>query len=182
MAKDPITGEPLSKVSTSDLKTATKRATTAAKKAPAKKTAPTTKAAAKEEGKQFVPPKNLAACADAYYTKREERLALERKAALVGAEENACREYLINNLPKSQASGISGKVARVAVENKDVYTVKDWDGVWGYIIKNVKKMPGLTGMLQRRINESMVKEMAEAGKLIPGVEKIEVPVVRLNKL
>lgn len=132
--------------------------------------------------KKFAPPKNLAQCADMYYQKREARLALERQAAVLQSEESACREHLINSLPKSEASGIAGKVCRVAVENKPVYQVKDWEAVWGFLIKNVKKMPGLTGLLQRRINEGMVREMAENGTKIPGVEALDVPVLRVNKL
>lgn len=141
-----------------------------------------TKSAAKAAGREFKPPKNLAQCADMYYQKRDARLALERQAALVQAEENACREFLINNLPKSEASGIAGKLCRVAVENKDTYVVKDWDAVWGFILKNAKKMPGITGLLQRRINTGMAEEMAAGGKPVAGVSVEKIPVLRVNKL
>jgi hypothetical protein len=171
---DPITGAPakgakLPKVTDGNMSAAERKAVN---DAAAKKTA----------AKEYKPPKNLAQCADEYYRKREQRLALERQAALVQAEENACREFLINNLPKSQASGIAGKLCRVTVENKTVYQVKEWDKVWGFILNNAKKMPGITGMLQRRINENMVKEMAESGKVVPGTESVEVPVLRYSKL
>jgi hypothetical protein len=190
--KDPITGAPLS----------TPKATGKEDKAPvvrkaklaavdpinmsaAERKAANAEASAKAVKKAFAPPKNLAQCADMFYSKREERLALERQAAIIQAEENACREQLINNLPKSEASGIAGKLCRVAVENKAVATVKDWSvesGVWGYIIKNIKKTPGVTGMLQRRVNEAMIKELKENGVNVPGVEFMDVPVLRVNKL
>lgn len=179
---DPITGAALAP--------ATKRAKLAAvpvdlNTPTADRKAANAEAAKKAVGKEFKPPKNMALCADAYYAKREERLAMEKVVAKLAAEENACREALITGLPKGEASGIAGKLCRVAVENKEVYTVKDWSvetGVWGYILKNAKKNPGLTGMLQRRINDGMVKEMAAAGKAIPGTEKMDVPVLRVNKL
>lgn len=185
MAKDPITGAPLEAA-----EPAAKPAAKRAKKAEpdmmnmsaAERKEANAASAKKASGKAFVPPKNLAQCADMYYSKRAQRLEIEKQAALVQAEENACREYLINSLPKSQASGIAGKLCRVAVENKEVYVVKDWDQVWGFIIKNVKKMPGLTGMLQRRTNEKMLEEMALGGKPVPGTEKMQVPVLRTNKL
>lgn len=138
---------------------------------------------AKKKAKaEFKPPKNLAQCADMYYTKREARLALEKQVAAIQAEESACREYLIANLPKSDASGIAGKVCRVAVENKMTAQVQDWDALHAYIHKNVGKNPGLWGMLQRRVNESMIKEIWESGKKVPGVEPLDVPVLRCNKL
>lgn len=132
--------------------------------------------------KEFVPPKNLAACADAYYEKREARLAKEREAAVLQKEESACREYLINSLPKSQASGISGKLARVLVEDKEIIVMEDWPAFYEYMRKNSAKNPGVWSMMQRRVNEAAIREVLDAGKPVPGAKKGTVPVLRLNKL
>lgn len=135
--------------------------------------------------KEYAPPKNLAQCADAYYQLREQRLAAEKEAKILQEKEAACRDYLINNLPKAQASGIAGKVCRVTVENKAVASVVDWSveaGVWGFVLKNIKKNPGLSGLFQRRINETMIKEYWNEGRDIPGVARLDVPVLRVSKL
>jgi len=127
-------------------------------------------------------PKTLAACADRLYKAQAERYELQTQAKALEAEEAALREHLIQNLPKSQATGIAGKLARVYVESKTVVKVTDWDALQDYILKNAKKNPGVWALLQRRPGEAAVKELWEAGKSVPGTEPLSVPVVRMNKL
>ncbi len=148
---------------------------------PAAKSA-TKPAPSKEEMKAKPLPKTLAGCADELYTIRQQRFALQKQVEAIQARESQLSEELINKLPKSAASGIAGKVARVTIETKTVCQVVDWDKVNDYIIKNAKKNPGVFALYQRRIGESAVKEMWEAGKSVPGVEPMEVPRVSLNKL
>jgi len=60
--------------------------------------------------------------------------------------------------------------------------VTNWDEVYGYIVKNFKKNPGVFALLQKRVGEVAVKEIWEAGKEVPGTQPLDVPTVRLNKL
>lgn len=138
--------------------------------------------AVKTAPKQPKLPKSLATCADELYTVRQERLLLDKEVEALKAREALLREHLINNLPKSQASGIAGSIARATVENKVTVSVTNWDDIHAYVLKNAKKNPGVFGIFQRRVNESMVKEMWDAGAKVPGVEPLDVPVVRLNKV
>lgn len=154
------------------------------KKSPAtpKPAAKTAKPLTKDEVKKLPLPKTLAACADELYTTRQARFALDKQVDALKAREAQLSEELINKLPKSQASGIAGKVARATIETKTVCQVVDWDKVNGYILKNAKKNPGVFALYQRRIGESAVKEMWEAGREVPGVEPMDIPRVSLNKL
>ena len=127
-------------------------------------------------------PKTLAGCADRLYEVRQLRLAKQREVEAFEKEESALREHLIQNLPKSQASGIAGKTARASIANKVVVQVTNWDEVYGYIVKNFKKNPGVFALLQKRVGEAAVKEIWEAGKKVPGTQPLEVPTVSLNKL
>ena len=142
--------------------------------------------ATKEEAVKpsFKIPKTLAGCADRMYTVRHERYALQKQVDLLAAEENALREHLIDNLPKSQASGIAGRVARASIDSKIVWQVEPdgWPKVYEYIIKNYKKNPGVFALLQRRLGEAAVKEMDEAGVKVPGTASMDVKTVSLNKL
>lgn len=141
-----------------------------------------TTAAPTDAAPKFKLPKSLAECADLLYTTRKTRLALAKEVEALAAKESALREELINKLPKSQASGIAGKVARASIENKTVYSAKDWDAIHGYILKQHKKNPGVWSLLQRRLGDATCKELFEAGVKVPGVEAMEVPTVSLNKL
>jgi len=146
------------------------------------KKSPAAKPLTKSEAKAKPLPKTLAACADELYTTRQARFTLQKQVEALVARESALSEELIKKLPKSQASGIAGKVARATIESKLVCQVVDWDKVNAYIVKNAKKDPGVFALYQRRIGEAAVKEMWQAGKEVPGVEPMEIPRVSLNKL
>lgn len=131
---------------------------------------------------EFKPPKTLAACADQLYNTQQQRYALQKQVEELSKQETILREHLINNLPKSDATGVAGKVARATVKSRDVYVVKDWDKLYGYITLNAKKNPGVWSLLQRRLGEGAAAEIISAGKKLPGVEAGTVPVISLNKV
>lgn len=116
-------------------------------------------------------PATLGACADALYKTREKRLAKQREVDELAAHEAELREHLIKNLPSSDASGIAGKLARVSVTRKRVPTVKDWDALHAYVVKNAKH--GAFALLQKRVNPAAVSEIWDAGKALPGVEAFD---------
>ena len=80
-------------------------------------------------------PKTLGACADKLWQLREKRSQLQHQADTLEAEEKAIKEYLINNLPKSEADGVTGKVAKVLIKTRSVPSVKDWDSFYKHILK-----------------------------------------------
>ena len=130
----------------------------------------------------FKAPTSLAACADALYTTREARLTLQKQVDALAKAEALLRDHLINTLPKSSATGIQGKLVRVSIVNKDVVTVADWDALHAYIIKSSKKNPGVWALMNKAVGVAGVKEMWERGVEVPGVVKLEVPTVSMNKV
>lgn len=144
----------------------------------AKKAEPATAAAepTKRRTKLKIP-KTIGSCADLLYETKAKRLALQKQVDQLEAEEKDLKDHIINTLPKSQASGVAGKVARVSVTKKSVPQVKDWPKFFTHL-----KKTGEFELLQRRLNESAVSERWEAKKKIPGVEAFEVVTVSLNKI
>lgn len=129
------------------------------------------------EAKAFKLPEDLALCADLLYTTRQARLALDKQVDELKSRETALREYLIENLPVSNATGIAGKVARATVVTKDEPQVEDWDKFYAYVHK--KKAYYL---LQRRISGTAIKEVWENNKVVDGVAHITVKSISLNKV
>ena len=129
------------------------------------------------EEKKFKFPKALGACADKLYEIRQKRLAMQKEVDEVEAEEKALKEHIIQTLPKSEASGVAGKVARVTVVTKDVPQVKDWDAFYKYVSRTKS-----FDLLQRRLSDAAVNERWENKKDIPGVEAFTVVSVSLNKV
>jgi hypothetical protein len=128
------------------------------------------------EVKYKFPPK-LGACADRLYQLREKRLTMQKDTDAVEAEEKALKEHIIQTLPKSEAGGIAGKVARVSVVTKSVPRAEDWEKVHTYI-----KKTGSFDLLQRRLSDSAVQERWDAGKKVPGVEPFNVVTLSVNKV
>jgi len=122
-------------------------------------------------------PKTMGACADRLYELRQKRLDMQKEVDKVAAEESALKEHIINTLPKSEASGVAGKLARVTVITKVVPQVKDWDAFYKYV-----KKTGQFDLMQRRITDGAIKERWEAGKEIPGVEHFNAISVSINKV
>ena len=160
---------------------ATKAATKTAVKptAAAKKTSPAAKA---PPAVKTVTTAKLAQAADKMYEAQQKRYVLNREVEALKKVEEEQREFLINNLPKSQSTGIAGKLARATVESKTVPQLKDFDKLMAYVATNYKKKPGVAALLQRRVSDGTVNEMWQAGQEVPGVEPVDIPVVRLNKV
>lgn len=132
-------------------------------------------------------PKSLAAAADLMYTIREQRLALQREIELLQKQETTLSEHLIDNLPKSDAQGVTGKLINATIKIREVVelvgTEEDrFSGVYDYILKNARRNPGVWSLLQRRVGEAAAKELILAGKGDAiGARIGEVPFVSLTK-
>lgn len=133
---------------------------------------------------KFKIPTKLAACADLLYQTRERRLALNREAEELERQEAALKEHLINNLPKSLSTGVAGTVARAAIVTKEIPTVKDWDGLQGYILSNAKKDPGVWALIGRKLNTKPAEELMRSpqGKKLKFLEFFQAKSVSVTKV
>lgn len=122
-------------------------------------------------------PKSLAGCADALYVTKQRRLAAQKEIAPLGEFEKELKEYLINNLPKSQAEGISGKVANAKIVRKEIPFIEDEAKVLAFA-----KKPGNEDLIKISINMEAVQARWEEGKTVPGVGKHTVVTVSSTKL
>lgn len=122
-------------------------------------------------------PEAIGACADKLYELRNKRLEMQKAVDAVASEESALKNYIIDHLPKSEASGVAGRLARVTVVTKEVPQVKDWEAFYKYV-----KRHSAFELMQRRLSDAAVKERWESGKKVPGVESFNVVSVSINKL
>lgn len=130
----------------------------------------------KKPGK-FKLPKTMAECADLAYTLREERYAIQRQAKEVAEKEALLREHIIQNLPKSQASGVSGKVANAKVETDTVPMFTDKAKFLAYV-----KKTGDFDLMTTGMNASAVKARWENKKKVPGIGETQIVKLSLTKV
>lgn len=122
-------------------------------------------------------PKMMGACADQIYALRARRQLAQKAVDLIEAEEKALKAHIIENLPKSQMTGASGKTANVKVITKEVPVVDDWDKFHAYI-----KRTGNFTLMQKRASDGALKELVEAGKKIPGVGTFDAVTLSITKV
>lgn len=125
----------------------------------------------------FKLPKTMAECADLAYELREERYRIQREAAEVGKKEALLREHIIKNLPKSQASGVSGKVANAKVEVDTVPMFTDKAKFLAYV-----KKTGDFDLMTTGMNASAVKARWENKKKVPGIGETQIVKLSLTKV
>lgn len=131
--------------------------------------------------KQFKPPKSLAQCADLLYTTRQTRLQIEKQVEELKSQEAQLKERLIAELPKGEATGVAGRLARVSIEDKIAPQVdvehNGWAKAWEWAKKN-----NVPELFQRRINASTVTERWERGEKVDGIIPVSFPFVHVNKV
>lgn len=125
----------------------------------------------------FKIPKTIGAVADALFSTREARLALQKEVDALQAQETALREHVINTLPKSESTGAAGKLARVTVVTDQIPQVEDWDALYKYIGRTKS-----WELLNRALGKAAAKERLDAGKKIPGVTMMPIVKVSINKV
>ena len=132
------------------------------------------------------PPKSYGACADLYHDVREIRLQL-KKLLEGGLEklESALKEHLIAGLSKSDDTGAAGKRYRAQIVTKETYKVNtdpEADG-WGVFHSWVRKNDRFD-MLQKRLSDKAVADWhaENPGRIMPGLEKINLPDVSIRKI
>jgi hypothetical protein len=126
--------------------------------------------------KKIVVPKTIGACADRLYAIKDEASKIKKQLDELDKERKAIQEHVINELPKSNARGVTGKVANVRVITKEVPQVKDWDAFYGYVRKTKR-----TDLLQRRLSDGAVGELMDQGVKVPGVESFTAVSISLTK-
>lgn len=122
-------------------------------------------------------PRTTAEKADLRYNIKEQRLALQKRVDELQKMETDLNEWFIANLPKSEASGIAGKLARIQLGAKHIPRVVDWDKFYAHV-----KKTGNFDLMQRRLSEGAVQERWENKKDVPGVESFTVVTVSCTKL
>ena len=126
--------------------------------------------------------KVLAQKADAYYAKREERLALDRQSDILKKEETALQLFLIDNLSKDDTTGVAGKVCQVTAYMASGFGPEDWAEIEEW----ARKKPDRMAIFKRGLNETFVKEWLSNPKnknlLPPGVGRKTYAKLSIHKL
>lgn len=120
--------------------------------------------------------KELADLADQWITTQKNRLAADKVAKALKADEDKCCARLIKEFREQSLTGIGGKLVRVGMDPNPDYVpaITDWPKYYEYIKAN-----DAWELLERRPGRLACRERWEQGELIPGCDKF--PVYKLTK-
>jgi len=135
------------------------------------------KVSVKVNKRKLVIPKTLAGAADALYETKKQRLAAQNEIKPLAEFETALKEHLIQNLPKSEANGAIGKVAKAQVVKKDIPRIEDEKKFMAFA-----KKKGNEDLLKIVPNMEAIQERWEAKKAVPGVGSFTVVTISSTKL
>lgn len=130
-------------------------------------------------------PESIGRCADLYRDVRELRLSMAKEVEDVEAFEKRVKAHIIDNLSKSDDTGAAGLRFRAQIVNKEVPKITQdddnpnvgWPQLQAYIVQT-----GRFDLMQRRLSDKAIKDMWEAGEVVPGVERMKVPDVSITKI
>lgn len=126
-------------------------------------------------------PKSMGACADLYYDARQARLAADKHAAELKAEEERIKAHIIDNLKKDD-TGAAGKHHRVQTVRKRKWVVnpEKWAGFHKWVAKHDR-----FDLLQKRLSETAIAEVMTTlpkKQQPPGVSPFDYVDVSLTKV
>ena len=125
---------------------------------------------------KFKIPKTLGACADLLYELRKTQLEAQKAVDTIAEQEQAVKNYIIDELPKSQLSGASGKIATVKVEQAEKPTINDFEAFMKYVAKTKS-----WDLVQQRCNDKAIQERLDAGKTVAGIKLFKFKKVSITK-
>ena len=114
-------------------------------------------------------PKELADIADKWAATRSHRIAMEKEAALVHADEAKLKSMLLAEMHAQDITSIGGHVVSVTLKKAEVPIVENWEEFYKHVQET-----GDFDLMFRRVNNKAVKERWANTTQVPGVTSITV--------
>lgn len=123
-------------------------------------------------------PKVLGACADRLKELGDKKSKAQKVVDEIGKEESALEQHMIAELEKQEADGVTGRKAKARINKKEVPILKtdEQDKFYAYVKKH-----SAFHLLQKRLSSTAIREMWDAGKKIPGIDKFIYKSISITK-
>jgi hypothetical protein len=122
-------------------------------------------------------PKSIGGCVDLALRMREARMAKEKEAELLKAEETSIKEHILKTFKKSEIAKASGKYGQASLSYPTRANAEDWEKIYSHIQKS-----GDFDLLFRRLNDKACADRMAAGESLPGVSLYQDVKVNLSKV
>lgn len=110
-------------------------------------------------------PETMGSMIDGIWALREKKRELEAQVKTVEEEIAVKEQALIERMDKEGVDKSTGKRASVGVSEVTSFSIKEFDAVFAWAVKNKAQH-----IFQRRVSDVACREVFEMGKSIPGLE------------
>jgi Cdc6-like AAA superfamily ATPase len=121
--------------------------------------------------------KNIAELIDEYVKANTERKQLQKQADTLEEKEKDLLATIHAAMHKAKMSSSTSHGYEVVLTPVKKPVVNDWDSFRAYI-----RDTNNFGLLHARVTETAVKEIMESGRIVPGVELVELEVAKILKV
>lgn len=126
-------------------------------------------------------PKAMGRCADMLYDVKQARLAAEKYAETIKAEEIRITNHIIDNLPKGDTGAAGARYrAQVKRDRKWRVNAEKWELFYKWIAKT-----GRFDLLQKRLSDTAIADVMATmpkAKQPPAIEPVDIVKVSLTKV
>lgn len=126
---------------------------------------------------QFNIPATLAGCADRLAELKKQRLSYQKLVKNIEREEAFLSSKLKAELKEQGSRGIAGLFSKVAIVDRKIPSVTDWDALHAHIQRT-----GEFDLMQRRLSDAAVKERWNAGEEVAGIGFFETQTLSITKI
>lgn len=113
---------------------------------------------------------------NSYIQLREKRLAEETVAEAMKAEEEVLKKTIISKMREEGITSQGGIYGTVKMGHLVEPVAENWEQVWSYVREN-----NAFHLLHKRLTNTAVKELWDAGQTVPGVGKQDVYKLTVSK-
>lgn len=124
----------------------------------------------------MIPSSHLPDLVAAYIAARDERLAIDKKAAELKEYEEGLKDTIIAKFREGEINALGAANGLVKMSTLIEPVALDWPVLWKHI-----QDTGDFSLLHKRLTNAAVKEQWEAGVMIPGVGKTTIYKLSVSK-
>jgi hypothetical protein len=124
-------------------------------------------------------PEHLGQVADEYKRVSGIRLDMDKEVAKVKARETELKNHLIDNIDADSEAGVMGRNYQAIIKTnyRPRMDAEYWPQFYAFVAENDR-----FDLLQKRLSDTAVMELLNAGEEVPGVERMTVKDVSIRKV
>lgn len=114
---------------------------------------------------------------DRLYQLKQDKAQLNKQLSKIDDEITEVSQQIMDEMDEQELPTVANKTARVTISEQTVYNPVDWDAIYLYIAETNQPF-----LLQRRLMNNALAELANQGVTVPGTEPVNLRKLSIRKV